>query len=260
VKPVPPTRTLALAVGNSTVLGGVFSGDRLVRRFRLPAAAAAAPGALERWLAARSLGRIDSAVLCSVVPALTPAVKRGVRLACGVAPRALAADGPHGLGIGYRNPGRLGADRVAAALGARAAFPGKNVIVVDCGTATTVTALGRAGAILGGAILPGVGLWPGMLASATAQLPGVSPGRPRSALGRSTRAGLRSGIFHGHAGAIRELVGRIRAAAFGRASAVVAGTGGHAALFAREGLFDEIKPDLVLRGLLLFSGSVDDRR
>ena len=72
MKPDAPIRTLALAVGNSTVLGGVFSGDRLVRRFRLPAAAAAAPAALDRWLAARARGRIDSAVLCSVVPALTP--------------------------------------------------------------------------------------------------------------------------------------------------------------------------------------------
>jgi type III pantothenate kinase len=172
----------------------------------------------------------------------------------------LTAGGSHGLRIGYRDPKQLGTDRLAAALGARAEFPRKNVIVVDCGTATTITALGRGGVILGGAILPGIGLWPDILAARTAQLPRIAPHRPRSALGRSTEEGLRSGIFHGHAGAIREVVARVRAEAFGRASAKVVGTGGHAALFARENLFGALKPDLVLQGLWAYFKGSDDSR
>jgi type III pantothenate kinase len=255
----PSHRTLALCLGNSSLLGGVFSDGRLIRRFRLPVAGAAGAGALVRRLAPKARGRIDAAVLCSVVPALTPGIERGVRSICGVTPLRLTAGALHGLRLGYRNPKKLGTDRLAAALGARAEFPGENVLVVDCGTATTITALSRAGVVLGGAILPGIGLWPGMLAARTAQLPLLAPRRPRTALGRSTEEGLRSGIFHGHAGAIRELVGRIRAEAFGRAPAVVVGTGGQAAQFARENLFTALKPDLVLRGLWAYFKLCDDR-
>jgi type III pantothenate kinase len=255
----PSPRTLALDLGNSTLFGGVFSGGRLVGRFRLPVAGAAKAGGFDRLLAAQVRGRIDAAVLCSVVPALTLRIERGVRSAWGVTPLRFTAGGPHGLRIGYRNPKKIGTDRLAAALGARAGFPRENVVVVDCGTATTITALSRAGVVLGGAILPGISLWPEMLAARTAQLPLIAPHRPRSALGRSTEEGLHSGIFHGHAGAIRELVGRIRAEAFGRASAVVVGTGGRAAEFARENLFTELKPDLVLQGLWAYFRLCDDR-
>lgn len=251
-------RTLVVAIGNSSIFAGVFDGSRLAGSHRMPAGAD--PGGLDAWLASACRGGTGAAALCSVVPELTPAMVGAVRELCGVAPRVLLPGGRHGLLVAYREPGRMGADRVAAALGARAEYPRRNVVIVDFGTATTVTALSRAGVILGGAILPGAGLWAGMLAEHTAQLPLVDLRRPRAALGRSTEEGLRSGIFHGHAGAVRELTGRIRREAFGRAAAVVVGTGGNAGLFAGEGLFAESKPDLVLRGLLLFSQSAHDSR
>lgn len=240
-------RTLAIDIGNTTVFGGVFVGRRLTRRFRWPTPDAARGGP---W---RRLGPVDRAVLCSVVPAATPAIRRAIARAGGIRPQILTAAAPHGLRIAYRDPARLGADRLACALGARALFPRQNVIVVDCGTATTVTALDRRGTILGGAILPGVGLWPAALAARTAQLPPVAPGRPRRALGRSPEEALRSGIHHGHAGAIREVTARVRTEAFGRAAAVVIGTGGHAAQFASAGIFTTVQPDLILVGLNAFA-------
>lgn len=245
---------LVLDVGNSTLFVGVFAGARLVTSFRVPVRTAATARGFAHHIATRvrQHGRFDRIALCSVVPALTPKILRHAASLCDVAPpRVLTFDAPHGLRLGYRVPAQLGADRLAAALGARALFPKKNLVVVDCGTATTVTALHRDGTLLGGAILPGLGLWPAMLASRTAQLPPVTLARPRAALGRSTVEGLQSGIFHGHAGAIRELVTRIRAEAFGRAAAVVIGTGGHAARFAtkRDQLFHTVAPHLVLQGL-----------
>jgi type III pantothenate kinase len=254
------TRTLVLSLGNSSLHGGVFAGGKLVRRFQATTETAAKRRGIEQLLGARVRGRVDRVVLSSVVPALTRRMEGAVSLAFGVAPLLLTADGPHGLRIGYAKPRQLGADRLAAALGARSAFPGTNVIVVDFGTATTVTALSRAGAVLGGAILPGLGLWAGMLAGRTAQLPLVDPRRPRNALGRSTAGGLRSGIHHGHAGAVREVVGGVRKAAFGTEPATVVGTGGHSARFAGDGLFDAHEPDLVLRGLLAYADAADDCR
>lgn len=249
-------RTLVVDVGNTTVFAGVFTGTRLVKRFRLTAKAARQPETWTRLIASRTTDSLQGAALSSVVPALTPIIARTLSKAFALTPAIIAATAPHGLKIGYRRPADLGTDRIACALGARVLFPRRHVIVVDCGTATTVTALHRNGTILGGAILPGVGLWPEMLATRTAQLPRLALRRPRRALGRSPGEALQSGFFFGHAGAIRELVGRVRAEAFGRAPVVVIGTGGHATRFARENLFTVHEPDLILTGLHAFAAQI----
>lgn len=239
-------RILAISVGNTSLFVGRFAEARCVAAFRLASAELAR-------LPQRAGKAFEAVAVCSVVPALTPDVLRLVRRVWGIEARVLTAEAEHGLKIGYRRPRELGADRVAAALGVAEKFPGKKAIVVDCGTATTVTALRGDGTILGGAILPGLALWPEALAARTAQLPRVAPGRPRAALGRSTREGIASGSFFGHAGAIREVVARVRAEAFGRAKALVVGTGGNAARFADEKLFDRIEADLGLHGLAAFA-------
>jgi type III pantothenate kinase len=244
---MPALRTLVVDLGNTTVFGGVFAGPRLTRTFRLPTAQAREAAT---W---RRLGRWDRAALCSVVPAATGGVARAIARHGGIRPEILTAAADHGLRIGYRDPAKLGTDRLACALGAHALFPRSHVIVVDCGTATTVTALHRNGTILGGAILPGLGLWSAALAARTAQLPEVSLAAPRRALGRSPAEALRSGIHHGHAGAIRELIARVRAEAFGRVRPVVIGTGGHATRLANAGLFTMVQSHLILAGLNAFS-------
>lgn len=241
-------RTLALNIGNTSLFAGVFAGAKLVASFRLP------PADLVT-LPRRVRGRIERAALCSVVPALTPDGLRLIQRTWRIEARVLTADAAHGLTIGYRRPRELGADRVATALGARALFPRTHAIVVDCGTATTVTALRRDGTILGGVIFPGLALWPEMLAARTAQLPRVALARPVAALGRSPPEGIASGVYHGQLGAIRETVARVRAEAFGRGACVVIGTGGNAGRFAQERVFDEIVPALGLRGLAEFAAS-----
>jgi type III pantothenate kinase len=246
-------RTLVFSIGNTSLTGGVWRNGKLSSRFRIPVSLGARE--IVRRLSDRIRGPFDRAAYCSVVPALTGPVSRGIGRIAGIGIRRLDAGSAHGLRIGYRRPGELGADRVAAALGARIRFPGRDVVVVDGGTATTVTALGRDGAVRGGAILPGLGLWPSMLAARTAQLPEIDPRRPRSALGRSTAEGLAAGIWHGHVGAVRELVLRIRAEAFGRRRPVVVGTGGSARTLEGAGILSAEDPDLVLRGLWSFAES-----
>ncbi len=251
------TRTWVADLGNSTLYVGVFSGDRLTARFRVPAEVAIARGGVVAHVAPRLHGRFDRAALCSVVPAHTEVLARSLKSATGLRPAILTAANA-GLTFGYRRPSGLGADRLACALGAQKRFPQRDVIVVDCGTATTVTALSRQGTLLGGAIFPGLGLWPAMLAAQTARLPEVKlDGPPPAALGRSTRAGLRAGILLGHAGAIRELTQRVAREAFGaRARPVVIGTGGHAARYGQEKLFTVIEPDLILAGLRSFAEAI----
>jgi type III pantothenate kinase len=113
-----------------------------------------------------------------------------------------------GLRNGYRNPGQLGSDRFAAALGARALEPGKALIVATCGTATTIDALDANGVFIGGMILPGLALMAGSLARGTAQLPRAAPGAPPPALfADNTNDAIVSGCICAQAGAIERAVG-----------------------------------------------------
>ena len=102
----------------------------------------------------------------------------------------------------YRNPAQLGADRFAAALGARALEPGRRIVVATCGTATTIDAIDAQGDFLGGMILPGLGLMASSLARNTAQLPLVAAGATPPVFADNTDDAILSGILSAQAGAI----------------------------------------------------------
>lgn len=124
-----------------------------------------------------------------------------------------------GLRNGYRNPGQLGCDRFAAAIGARALAPGQDVVVATCGTATTVDAISADGRFVGGMILPGLALMAASLAKNTAQLPQVGPGMaPPPVFGDNTRDAIVSGCLSAQAGAIERAC-----AAHGATACIVSG-------------------------------------
>jgi type III pantothenate kinase len=108
-----------------------------------------------------------------------------------------------GLRNRYREPARLGADRFAAALGARTLAPARALVVATCGTATTVDAVSLDGDFIGGMILPGLGLMLGALARNTAQLPQVAAGASvPPTFGDNTQDAILSGCLAAQAGAI----------------------------------------------------------
>jgi type III pantothenate kinase len=247
-------RTLVVSIGNSSIRGGLFEGQRLTGRFRLPYDRAGKPTAAVRALQGRLPRQADSAVLCSVVPAFTRPVADAIRRRTGLRPGQLSSASRHGLAIDYGVPAKFGADRLACALGAVSRFPGRDLIVVDCGTATTLTAVARSGRVLGGAILPGQGLWFDALHRSTARLPRVHQReRQVAALGQSPEAAIRAGVTHGHAGAIRELVRLVGAEAFGRRRPVVVATGGGLEALPPGIRFTAREPDLILLGLFTFA-------
>ncbi|WP_208277016.1 type III pantothenate kinase [Massilia oculi] len=118
-----------------------------------------------------------------------------------------------GLRNGYREPGRLGCDRFAAAIGALALAPGQDLIVATCGTATTVDAVTADGLFVGGMILPGLALMASSLATNTAQLPQVAPGALPALFGDNTNDAILSGVLSAQAGAIERAVAGHRASA-----------------------------------------------
>jgi type III pantothenate kinase len=248
---------ICLDIGNTHIHAGVYDGETLRFQFRKATHPIGSSDELGVFLMAvlRENGvdprGVDEVAICSVVPAVLYTVRSAVRKYFKVVPFVLQAGVKTGLKIRYRNPGEVGADRVANVMAARHRHPGMPLIVVDCGTATTLDATTASGEYLGGAILPGIGVSAEALSSRTARLPSVEIEQPKTALGRTTVESIQSGLFHGQVGAIRELCGLLAKEAFTGEKPIVIGTGGFSRLLEGMGLFDEIVPELVLEGVAL---------
>jgi len=246
---------LCLDIGNTHIHGGVFDGDSLRCQFRKSTQPLGSTDELgiffvsvlrENGVDPRSVDRV---AVCSVVPAALHPVRGASKQYFGREPFVLQAGVKTGLKVRYRNPLEVGADRIAGAIAATQRSPSTDVIVVDCGTATTFDVVTSGGDYLGGVILPGIGVSAETLASRTAKLPRVEIARPESVLGRTTAESIQSGLYHGHTGAIRHIVEGLSREAFGGRRPHVVGTGGFARMLEEERLFDEIVPELVLLGL-----------
>jgi len=247
---------LCLDVGNSQVYGGLFDDGRLSAQFRRTSLKHSSSDELGVFF--RSVLRenqidpdaVQFIAVCCVVPDMLYSLRACCQKYFGVEPLILRPGIKTGLKIGYRDPKEVGADRIADAVGAIKLFPGRNLIVADFGTATTLCAITRDKEFLGGNIIPGVRLAMEALEAKTAQLPSVEIVPPASAFGRSTIESIQAGLYWSNVGMMRELVARITAEVFRDEAPLVIGTGGFAQLFTREKLFDHLVPDLILTGLM----------
>lgn len=152
-----------------------------------------------------SIGRI---MISNVAGAgLRDELQTAVLRALGTKPVAVewfaSTESAGGVRNAYRNPAQLGCDRFAAAIGARALFPERPLLVATCGTATTLDAVAADGTFIGGMILPGLGLMASILAENTAQLPEVAlrPGDLQP-FADHTDAAIASGCLAAQTGAI----------------------------------------------------------
>jgi len=247
---------LCLDVGNSQVYGGLFDGDELKLQFRRTSMVRSSSDELGVFF--RSVLRennippddLTQIAICCVVPDLLYSLRACCQKYFGLEPLVLRPGIKTGLKILYRDPREVGADRIADAVGAIELFPNKNLIVVDFGTATTLCAITKNKEFLGGNIVPGVQLAVEALEERTAQLPSVEIRPPNTAIGKTTVESIQSGLYWSNVGMVRELVSRITAETFADEPPLVIGTGGFSHLFDREGLFDEVVPDLILVGLM----------
>lgn len=245
---------LCIDVGNSHIYGGVFNGDELCLRFRHSSKDSTSD---DLGIFLKSVLRenncspeaIENIAVCSVVPQLDYSLRSACIKYFSIDPFYLQMGVKTGLNIKYRNPMEVGADRIADAIGAVNGHPGKNIIVIDFGTATTFSVVSAKKEYWGGAILPGVRLSADALSKNTAKLPPIEILKPEQAVGRSTVESIQSGIFFGVLGACRELITRIKAEIFENQEVLILATGGFASLFDKQGLFDSLVPDLVLQGI-----------
>lgn len=247
---------LCLDVGNSQIYCGVYDGDTLTLQFRRTSTMRSSSDEIGVFLrgALRENGTAPEAItqiaICSVVPDMLYSLRSCCQKYFNIEPLVVRPGIRTDLTIGYKDPKEVGADRIIDALGAVTLYPGRNLIVVDFGTATTVCAITKQREFLGGNIVPGVRLAMEALEEKTAQLPSVEIVPVKTAIGRTTVESIQSGLYWSNVGMVRELVRRMTKEAFpDEDPPMVIGTGGFAHLFDSEELFDSVIPDLILEGL-----------
>jgi type III pantothenate kinase len=246
---------LAIDIGNTHTVLGVFRKDKLVDHFRVTSNRALTVdecGVLVKQLFPGH-GRVKDVIICSVVPPLTPVYQEMSRKFLNIDPVLVHWNLPLGIIILYDDPSQVGADRIANAVAAYQIFGGP-AIVVDLGTSTNFDVISEKGEYLGGAIAPGVETSSLHLFQRAAQLSKVSLEKPKSAIGSSTEESLRSGIIFGCVGQIDGIVNRIKEELKkkhgARKKPKVIATGGLADLIAKESsTIGQVYPTLTLEGL-----------
>jgi type III pantothenate kinase len=251
---------LAIDVGNSNIVLGVFDGATLVQSWRLQTVrerTADELGLLVDGLFAHSRierVKIRGVILGSVVPPLTGTMRQMVERYFGVTAMIVEPGVNTGMPILYKNPAEVGADRIVNAVaayekfGKTAAGSGRPMIVVDFGTATTLDAVSAKGEYLGGAICPGVQISADALFQRAARLPRIDVRKPASVVGQTTVGAMESGLFYGYVGMVEGLVRRMSDELGGNALCIA--TGGLADVIAPETpLIQHVDPDLTLDGL-----------
>lgn len=245
---------LAIDVGNTNTVLGVYRGDDLVAQWRIQTNEgrtgdeyAVLLTGLLGLSSGLAIDMISHGIISSVVP---PAVfglqSLFTQHLCG--PAMVVGPGiKTGMPILYENPREVGADRIVNAVAAYERL-GCGCIVVDFGTATTWDVVTPRGEYLGGVIAPGVSISAEALYQHASKLPRVEIARPSKIVGRNTVASMQSGLLHGYAGMVDGLVDRIRAEVGWEARCIA--TGGLAGLIARESRTIELTDEmLTLQGL-----------
>jgi type III pantothenate kinase len=240
---------LAVDVGNTQTVFGLFDGDRLVDEWHVATEAQRTGDELGVLLRNfLDLGPVDGLCLSSSVPRL---VREYEQLAARLDKRLLVV-GPGtrtGIAILYDDPREVGPDRIMNAVAARERY-GAPAIVVDFGTSTNFDVVSAAGEFIGGVLAPGIEISMDALFARAARLVKVDYAEPPSVIGKSTAAALRSGLVYGFAGQVDGIVAAIRREL--GADAPVIATGGLAELIApHTSSVSKIDPTLTLEGLRL---------
>jgi len=196
---------------------------------------------------------VRAIAISSVVPQSDAALARAGREYFSCEPSFFVAATQTIIDVTTERPKELGADLLAAAVAAKAAY-GTPLIVLGFGTATTFGAISREGEYVGNAIAPGIRISIDALVERTAKLPQVALEAPNGPIGRDTVSSMQAGIVFGFVGQTEALVSRMRRA-IGEDARVIA-TGGLADIVAKHTpAIDAVEPHLVLQGLAIWYAS-----
>jgi type III pantothenate kinase len=246
---------LAIDVGNTHTVVGLFDGEKLRRHWRLLTehARTADEYSVVLWNLQRMSGidpsEIQGIIVSNVVPQMQSTIDAMCAATYGRSPLVVGPGIRTGMPILYDNPREVGADRIVNAVAAYERYRELS-IVVDFGTATTFDVVSAKGEYLGGVITPGVGISLEALYARTAKLHPVELVRPPRVVGRNTVNAIQAGIFFGYVAMVDGVVERIQREQGGVAKVIA--TGGFAQLIAEESAtIHDVDEFLTLEGLRL---------
>jgi len=245
---------LTIDIGNSNIVVGFVEDKKIFRKARI--ATDPVKTSDQYWVELKNIfelfsiktEQIEGVIISSVVPPVLNSCRTAVKKFIGLDPMVVGPGMKTGINILLDNPSQVGSDLISAAVAVRKEYS-MPALIVDMGTATTITVLDRNGAFLGGSICPGVRISSEALSSRTAQLPGISLEAPSRVIGRNTIDCMRSGVMIGAAAMLDGIIDRMEEE-LGEEVTVVA-TGGIARyvipMCRREIHYDH---DLLLKGLV----------
>ena len=220
---------LAIDMGNSNIVVGGIDSDRVYFEERLTTDRSRTN--LEYAIYIKNIleihgidiSRIEGTIISSVVPPLNNTITTAIKKITGKAPMLVGSGMKTGLNIIMDNPKTTGSDMIVDAVAALREYPAP-LILIDMGTATTMSVIDPAGNYSGGVSLPGLRISLDTLSSRTAQLPQISLETPGKVIGKNTIDCMRSGIMYGTASMIDGIIDRMEAE-LGEKTTVIA-TGG----------------------------------
>ncbi len=247
---------LCLDVGNSHMHGGVYDGKEFILQFRHETKQHVTSDQIGIFL--RSVLRendiniddTEAISICSVVPSFDYTLNAACEKYFNIQPFFIKTGVKTGLKVATKNPQEVGSDLIAGAIAGVAAYPGRDLIIVDFGSATTYSIVTANKEYQGAIFFPGFRLSMRALSGAAKLFP-VEIVKPENLIGRNTIESIQSGLYFSQLATLREIVDRFKQESLSEEDPVVIGTGGFAYLLDDEGLLDIIIPDLVLEGAMI---------
>lgn len=237
---------LTVDIGNTNISFGLFVGVKIIKQFDMPTREYNRNKLKQRL----KTTKIDSAIICSVVPKVTKMLCKDLRKISRFV-TVVGSDLKVPINNLYQKPKQVGQDRLVNAFAA-VSLHGKPAIIIDFGTAVTFDVVSDKGDYLGGLIMPGIKLSLDALAEKTALLPRIKLEQPNGLIGRNTKQSILSGVVHGLSAATDDLVLRIKKI-YSKKTIVIA-TGGNAELISKHSKsFRLIDKNLTLKGLYLLN-------
>ena len=244
---------LAIDIGNTNIVLGLYQGKKLITHWRLATQAertADEYGVIISQLIDYAGYRCDQisavAVSCVVPPMLTTTQELAEKF-FKIEPLIVGPGIKTGMPILYESPKDVGADRIVNGIAAYEKYR-DTCIIVDFGTATTIDLISKKGEYVGGAIAPGLSISLEALIQRASKLTRIEVIKPKEVVGRNTINSIQAGIFYGYVGLVDGIVKRIQEQHGLRAKVVA--TGGLAPLVASEcSSITEVDEFLTLEGL-----------
>lgn len=244
---------LAIDVGNTNMVFGLFEGEELRGSFRISTNASSTSDEIGMMILQYYHFKgykpedTTAVIIASVVPPVMYSLTNAIRKYFSLKPMIVGTDVLTGIVNHYANPREVGVDRLVNAVSAIEKY-GTPLIIVDIGTAITFDCIDKDGAYLGGAIFPGIKIAMEALFMKASKLPRVDIARTEKAIGRTTVQSMQSGAVRGYVGALTGIILDMQKELEGDARVVA--TGGMGRMMAEHcGLIDDVAPNLTMDGL-----------